>query len=346
MHGLRLVAFVVVCLTVGALPAAAEASPDVVSQPISFAVQNVNKSGVGACAADGKTYTIRGHLTGPEAALESPNAGSGTLYLHGLELGEWFWRIPVDGFDHVTELAESGHVSVTIDRLGYGESDHPAGKQSCVGSQATIAHQIVQQLRAGSYSGEMHPAFSRVALAGHSLGGSIAQVEAFSFKDVDAVAILSYADVALSASAVFTALSWGPVCVQGGQPSGMGAPGYAYFTASQADYRKNFLAAAPPAVLAYGDTRRAINPCGDLQSAVPSAAFSVLKAKQIKVPVLLLMGDKDLVFDSARLPLQAVLYGGPTTTKVIPGATHGLTADATAAEFRGALEEWLVSQGF
>jgi pimeloyl-ACP methyl ester carboxylesterase len=335
----------VVCLLAGAAPAAAETPSTVLSQPVSFVVQNVNKSGV-PCGTDGKTYTVRGHLTGPAALLGSAQPKSGTLYLHGLELAEWFWRVPVDGFDHAAELAKQGHVSVTIDRLGYGASDHPAGTRSCVGGQATIAHQIVQQLRSGTYGGSLHPAFSRVALAGHSLGGSIAQVEGFAFKDVDAVAILSYADVALTASALFTAASWGPTCVLGGQPSAKGAPGYAYFTKDQADYRKNFLAQAPSAVLAYADPRRTINPCGDLQSAVPAAVVSGLKDKQIKVPVLLLMGDKDLVFDSTRLSLQALLYGGPTTTKVIPGATHGLTVDRTAADFRGALEEWLVSQDF
>jgi pimeloyl-ACP methyl ester carboxylesterase len=312
-------------------------------QPVSFVVQNVNKSAV-PCGTDGKTYTVRGHLTGPASVLGSAQPTSGTLYLHGLELGEWFWRVPVTGFNHAIELAKRGHVSVTIDRLGYGASDHPAGTNSCVGGQASVAHQIVQQLRAGAYGGTLHPAFSRVGVAGHSLGGSIAQVEAYSFKDADAVALLSYADVALTASAVFTAATWGPTCVLGGQPSAKGAPGYAYFTANQAAYRRNFLAAAPDSVFAYGDSRRTINPCGDLQSAVPASVVSGLSAKQIKVPVLLLMGDKDLVFDSARVPLQALLYGGPTTTKVIPGATHGLTVDRTAAEFRSALEEWLVSQ--
>lgn len=340
-----MVAAAVVCLLAGAAPAATAAPSAVVNEPVSFVVQNVNTSGV-PCATDGKTYVVRGHLTGPASLLGSSKPKSGTLYLHGLELGEWFWQVPVTGFNHAVELAKRGHVSVTVDRLGYGASDHPAGANSCVGGHASVAHQIVQQLRAGTYRGTRHPALSRVALAGHSLGGSIAQVEAFSFKDVDAVAVLSYADVALSASALFTAASWGPTCVLGGNPSAKGAPGYAYFTKDQADYRKNFLAQAPSAVLAYADPRRGINPCGDLQSAVPAAVVTGLQAKSITVPVLLLMGDKDLVFDSARLPLQALLYGGPTTTKVIPGATHGLTVDRTAAEFRSALEEWLVSQDF
>ena len=190
------------------------------------------------------------------------------------------------GFNHAEELAKSGHVSVTIDRLGYGSSDHPSGHNSCVGTHATVAHQIVQQLRAGSYGGELHPKFDRVALAGHSLGGSIAQVEAYSFADVDAVAMLSYADIALSASALLTSTSWGPTCLLGGKPSAKGAPGFVFFTHDQADYRKNFLAQAPSDVFSYADSGRSLNPCGDLLSAVPAAIVSGISLNRIKVPVL------------------------------------------------------------
>ena len=334
------------CLLAGAAPAAAEEPPaEFVNQPVSFVVQNVNKTAV-PCGGDSKTYTVRGHLTGPASVLGTAESTSGTLYLHGLELGEWFWQLPVDGFNHAEELAKRGHVSVTIDRLGYGASDHESGYQSCVGTHATIAHQIVQQLRAGTYGGELHPKFARVALAGHSLGGAIAQTEAYSFGDVDAVGLLSYADSALSLSAVLTSTTWGPTCVLGGKPSAKGAPGYVFFTRDQADYRKNFLAQAPPDVFSYADGAHSLNPCGDLLSAVPAAIVSGVSVNRIKVPVLLLMGDKDLVFDSSRLALQQPLYGGPTTVRVLAGATHGLTVDRNAAEFRSALEEWLVSQDF
>ena len=320
------------------------APPEIVNQPVSFVVQNANKTLV-PCAGDNKTYTVRGHLTGPASLLDSADPQSGTLYLHGLELAEWFWQLPVDGFNHAEELAGSGHVSVTIDRLGYGASDHPPGLKSCIGTHATVAHQIVQQLRAGTYEGEVHPKFSRVALAGHSLGGAIAQVEAYTFRDVDAVAMLSYADAALSLSAILTSTSWGPACAVGGKPSAKGARGYAFFTRNEADYRKNFAAQAPADVLPHAEAGRSLNPCGDLLSAVPAAAVSALSANRIKVPVLLLLGEDDLVFDHQRLVLQEPLYGGPTTTTVIAGATHGLTIDANAGEFRAALEDWLVSQG-
>jgi len=39
-----------------------------------------------------------------------------------------------------------------IDRLGYGSSSIPPGAATCIGSQATILHEIVQDLRSGSYT--------------------------------------------------------------------------------------------------------------------------------------------------------------------------------------------------
>lgn len=344
MNRLAVAALVVITVAVGSGPAAA-APQEIVTKAVSFVVKNSNKTLV-PCAGDNKTYTVRGHVTGPASLLESTGPTSGTLYLHGLELAEWFWQLPVDGYNHAEELAKRGHVSVTVDRLGYGASDHPPGMTSCVGTHATVAHQIVQQLRDGTYGGDLHPKFSRMALAGHSLGGAIAQIEAYTFKDVDAVAMLSYADAALSVSAILTSTSWGPACTFGGKPSAKASPGYAFFTHNQADYRKNFLAKAPPEVFGYADKRHSLNPCGDLLFAVPAAVVSAISVNQIKVPVLLLVGDKDLVFDHNRMALQKPLYGGPTTVKVLAGATHGLTVDEAAPEFRAALEEWLLSQDF
>ena len=80
-------------------------------------------------------------MTGP-AKGKRPGV---TLYLHGLGLGEWLWNFqPVKSYNFVAGMARAGHVSVTIDRLGYGASDKPPdGKSVCIGSQADVAHQIV-----------------------------------------------------------------------------------------------------------------------------------------------------------------------------------------------------------
>src|SRR5262245_6705174 len=104
----------VLSLAAPAVPMAAAAPGEgIVDRAITFSVRNANTSGV-PCGTDGRTYTVHGHLTGPARALAGRTATSAALYLHGLELGEWFWRFgAVPGYDHVREMAERGHVSVT-----------------------------------------------------------------------------------------------------------------------------------------------------------------------------------------------------------------------------------------
>ena len=239
------------------LASAGVASARVVSQPVTFSVENVNRSKV-SCAADGATYRVAGHLVGPEAAFApGAPAPSVTLYLHGLGFGEFFWRFTaVPGYDYSQALAKAGHVSVVIDRLGYDSSDHPFGTNTCIGAQADIAHQIAGDLRTGQYGisggGSRPVAFSRVALAGHSIGGAIAQVEAYSFDDVDALAVISYADQS-SQRAQNEFAKTATVCATGGQPAEDNQPtspgGYAFFGQTDADFQAAMFHNAQPAVV-------------------------------------------------------------------------------------------------
>src|SRR4051812_47695055 len=100
---------------------AAARTTKIASVPVSFQVANTNAPGAPKCAPDGATYTVRGHITGP-AGFRPAGA---TLYLHGLGLGEWLWNFPVQRYSFVRAMARAGHVSVSVDRLGYGQSDRP-----------------------------------------------------------------------------------------------------------------------------------------------------------------------------------------------------------------------------
>jgi len=183
----------VIAAVFGALIGAATASAEtrVFERPVSFQVSNVNRSGL-VCGTDGRSYTIRGHLVGTRSELRSHRV---TLYLHGLGLGEFFWRLQgVPGYDFAAGMARRGHASVVIDRLGYGASDKPQGMGSWIGGQADIAHQIIGRLKSGRYDGAVTPRFRRVGLIGHSAGGLITEVEAYSFSDAAAIGVLAYAD--------------------------------------------------------------------------------------------------------------------------------------------------------
>src|SRR3954467_372395 len=173
-------AILIALLVAGLAAPTATASSPPVDEPIAFQVQNTNTSQV-PCQSDGASYVVRGHLTGPRSA------SAVTLYYEGYDSGEWNWRFRrVPGYDYAADMAERGHASVTIDQVGYGASGHPFGLATCFGAQADIAHQIIGQLRGRG--------FRKVVLAGHDIGGGIAEIEAYSYHDVDALMLFTWQD--------------------------------------------------------------------------------------------------------------------------------------------------------
>src|SRR5206468_4198806 len=97
---------------------------------------------------------------------------------------------------YATLEARAGHVSVLVDRVGYGESSHPNGFATCLGADADEEHQMVLQLRAGSYklAGARARPFQHVVVAGHSGGAMDSEIEAYSFGGIDGLIIFAHAD--------------------------------------------------------------------------------------------------------------------------------------------------------
>jgi pimeloyl-ACP methyl ester carboxylesterase len=337
-----------IALLVALASPATAAATAVTTKSVTFTVTNSNSSSV-PCATDGARYHVHGLLVGPAGSL-SADGGSATLYLHGLGFGSFFWNFTaVPGYDFADQMAAHGHVSVIIDRLGYGASDHPPGTQSCVGGQATIAHQIVQDLRTGSYaisSGQPH-SFARVALVGHSLGGAIAQVEAYSFHDVDALGVLSWSDQGQSLLALGTFGAAGVGCLLGGQPSD-GAPGYAPFGATASDFDAIMFHDADPSVVAAANALRNPDPCGDDESALQTLIIDQLLLATIRVPVLLLYGADDALFPPPAGTLQRLHFLGTNdvTLTQLPDTGHAVTLERSHLSLVADVSAWLSGRGF
>ncbi len=323
----------------------------VVTHTVSFTVHNVNRSAV-PCLVDGATYTIQGHLVMPST---NPAPSSVTLYLHGLGFGESFWRFQNPaGYDFATDMASRGHASVVIDRLGYDSSPHPEGFGVCLGSQADMAHQIIQQLRSGAYQIDAGPVttFSRVALAGHSIGGSTAQIEAYSFGDIDALAVISYADLGASPATLLALSNASLICATGGRQAEPGSPsGYSPFGVSDADFQALMFHHVDPAVEAAVTAQRNLDPCGDLLAAAPALAGNVANLAllaDIDVPVLVMCGKNDAVIMSSACTLQRSLYlrSPDTTVSLLDDTGHAVTVELSAPVFRQRLSDWLAARGF
>jgi pimeloyl-ACP methyl ester carboxylesterase len=325
------------------------------SFPVTFTVQNVDRSKL-VCGADGATYRIEGHITGPKAKLRASRSRKAavTLYLHGLGFGEWFWH--PDGapgaviprkLDYALNQAEAGHVSVTVDRLGYDRSGHPEGNNVCLGSQADIAHQIVQELRSGSYAvaGRKPTRFKKVALTGHSIGAEVAMIEAYSFKDIDALIDASFSFQNLPRAQI----AFGPTrdaCLAGGEPAEPGAPsGYAYFgQPTDADFKAVMFASPPPPPLLALRNR---DPCGDTNSIIPALIQQQSQLGNVKVPVLVICGTRDVLYAPLGCESQAGRFkrSRRVTVQIVRNAGHAITFDRPA-RFRRKVSRWLKRRGF
>lgn len=333
------------------VPAAVAQAPaattdDIIDVPVSFTVENVNRS-ESQCSSDGETYTIRGHLTAPASVLDEVGS-TVTLYVHGTNTGEWIWRLNVDGYNYVQALAERGHASVTIDRLGYGSSDLPTpnGFASCTGAHADIAHQIVQQLRDGSYDveGRASTPFSRVFMAGHSSGALLAEIVAYSFGGVDGIILTGWAAIGLTEETIrrfFVAYEW---CLAGGQPiSRSDEPdGYVFFDQTREDFLAGGLSLeADPRVSAAVASLHSRNPCGVMVSEPMAILMDLDRLDEIQVPVYLVFGEKDVLRQGVASYPSFFTGSDDVTDMTVRDAGHFLTIDVNASTVYDGVADWL-----
>lgn len=325
---------------------------EIVELTVGFAVKNVNRSKL-SCALnppDGKDYTLIGELVAPASVLSWPRPPV-TIWVHGTQWpGRFIQRYRgLPGADLAYEMAKLGHATLAYDRLGFGASSIPPGLDVCTGSQADTLHQLIEQLRAGSYAveGRRTPRFRRVAIAGHSGGGPIAEAEAYSFSDIDALILMGFADQG------FTPLWYErglpePLtqCPQGAEPKGPGLPsGYVHFF--ERGMRTLFYD-APPKMVEDFVAHRERDPCGDLAGAPEALALAPLQLPTVTVPVLIIDGDHDSVYLREGIEAQALHYRGSdnVTVEIIKDAGHIFFIERKGPESRAVISRWLKARGF
>ena len=326
------------CLMVWPAASAADTG-GVVELPVSFTVTNSNTSRA-PCFSDGATYVVRGHITGPQSALSSGRGGTITVYLYGYEGGEWNWHFKgVPGYDYATEMAKLGHVSLTIDELGYGASGIPRdGNLTCQGAEADVTHQIIQQLRS-AYG------FSKIVLAGHDVGGQVAQIEAYSYSDIDGLIVMTWADQGqteyILQRAIVAANDW---CTVSPAETPPGSPtSYIHFV-SQEEWRTLLFYDTDPRVIEATDAVRLPNPCGIVRSTPTAVESDLAYNSQIKVPVLVAFGDNDtLVWSREGEEQQQSNYGSTDKSTVfVPYGGHFLMfGRKSGPRLRSTVSRWL-----
>jgi pimeloyl-ACP methyl ester carboxylesterase len=145
---------------------------------------------VALVAGQAAKYTIYGQLCSPPGV--NPHrvqtvhvAVSGGMYGHLY----WAWPYQAKTYSYADALMKAGYAVFTFDRIGIGQSSHPAGASITVGVNAFVVHQLVQGLRSSAIG---RTAFERVVLVGHSLGSFVSLAEASTYHDVDGVILTGF----------------------------------------------------------------------------------------------------------------------------------------------------------
>lgn len=342
------VALAVVGLLAALLVASSGASatdPDVTTIDVTFTVRNVNRTLV-VCPSDGKTYAIRGQLVGPASSLDGSPISRINVLVHDITAGAWFWRMPGhEAYDFAGQLARSGEVSLVIDRLGYDHSPLANGMGTCLGAQADMLHQVIGQLRSGSYaSAGNRPAAESVVTHGHSVGAAITQAEAATWHDVDGLVVMSWSDSGASRRSIAEAAAQNATCLLGG---GAGAPKtYAWFGRAPEAFRSMLFQTAPTAVQQSASAWRNPDPCGDALSLATTVTIGNALTRLIDVPVLLLFGEMDALNRADSRLLQPLAYGlrASVTARTLPGTGSALPLEQSAPQTRAYVTSWLCEE--
>jgi pimeloyl-ACP methyl ester carboxylesterase len=291
-------------------------------------------------------YTIFGELCLPPGA-NPHDVQTVHLAVHGATYSHLYnaWPLEPGTYSYADALMKAGYAVFTFDRIGIGQSSHPAGASVTIDANAFVVHQLVQGLRSGSIG---RTAFRRVVLVGHSLGSITSLAEASAYHDVDGVVLTGISHAVTSSAA--NALQF----VQANQdPRFAGqnldddymttVPG----TRGSAFY---YLPVTDPRVLALDEATKETVTTAELNSFGPTLAPATSLA--IHVPVLIVNGQFDqlvcgdgfaICVSGAALAAAEAPFFAPEAclqTVVTPRSGHDLNLEPSAPATYAAIRAW------
>jgi pimeloyl-ACP methyl ester carboxylesterase len=292
------------------------------------------------------SYHIAGILCRP-AGTASPTV---QLLVPGATYDHIYWDFPMAGYSYARYAADHGQASFAIDRFNTGDSSMLPSALVTVQLDANVLHQVVGALRAGRVGGAR---FTKVVLAGHSLGSIIVADEAATYHDVDGVILtgftnypsVEFAAGLATAQVVIPAQLASPKFAR--QPLGdLSTPpgGRARWFYDTSD--------ANPAVIAEDDATESVITAGEMASLAPPLVLP--ETNLINVPVLLAQGQNDIIFACVLTTCHnaALLRSteGPRFTAapsldtfVLPGAGHDINLSRNRTQFFHVATAWVTS---
>lgn len=111
------------------------------------------------------------------------------VLIPGFSYDRNYWDIPYQPqtYSYVRAANNAGYATLNIDRVGTGQSSRPADPASLtVQNEAYMVHQVVAALHTGKIASTP---FTKVVLVGHSLGAAIALYTAANYSGIEGVVL-------------------------------------------------------------------------------------------------------------------------------------------------------------
>ena len=314
-------------------PAPAEAMPDTASPAC------VRHDTAATLTADAPRYRIAGWLCTPPHPTNTVQ-----LLLSGFTYSHTYWTTSEPSTDWVSAALGSGQAVYMIDRVGVGASDRPPAEQVTADSEAQVTHQIVTALRDGTLG---H--FRKVIGVGHSYGSIVWMAEAASHRDVDALVLtgmlhqLPPDQLTAFVGALHPAAA-DPKFTHAAMPGG-------YVTTQPGSRAAFFLDpdTATPGAASFDEATKSTGTTGELAFTTET---ETRYSRQIRVPVLTIVGASDALLCTADLPCttgtqlcqrERPAYAAhlPLSTASIPQTGHSITLHRTATAAASIANRWI-----
>lgn len=137
--------------------------------------------------------TVAGQSLQVHAQRCDPADGTETVLVlvPGSTYDHSYWDFPYrpDTYSFRKAMNDAGYATVAVDRLGTGASSKPLSATVSATTQAEAVHQVISSLRD---RGGPDDGYRKVVLGGHSLGSTITNIEASTYRDVDGVLLTGF----------------------------------------------------------------------------------------------------------------------------------------------------------
>ncbi|KAB8360934.1 hypothetical protein FH972_024666 [Carpinus fangiana] len=250
------------------------------------------------------TWTIHGRYCKPEKDVRSRRHTlqylvHGATYTRDYWSGASFPGFNGDKYSWVAKASKEGYPTLSIDRLGNGESTHPDPILDMqYPLQAAIYSNMISKVRQGAIA---NTRFDKVALVCHSLGSLICNTLTTNHPEAADVLLLSSVStrLPLAGTGVFATTQASPAAIAKPDKFGSLAPGYLYIT-SYAGREQLFYERSghDPKIVQYDFDRAGTLAAGEAFSGLLGPSVS----KGFKGPVYVVNGQEDTLFCSLALP--------------------------------------------